>query len=291
MHLTAFAARGVGVSLVLLSTLAHADPTKDACIDSNTNAQRLRLSGKFSGSRAELIKCSAPQCPAILREDCARRLDELEASQPTLVLDVKDQEGHDLTDVRVKVDGTVLTDRLNGTAEPVDPGIHQFTLEVAGQAPVTRTFVIKESEKGRRERIVYTLATSSDVAPVVAPHGSWSTQRWLGLGAGGLGVAGVIVGSVFGSLAAAAWNAQKSVCGSTPTCTSMDHASAVTDHDHLTTDGTASTAAFIAGGVLVAGGAVLFFTAPKARATSTGTLTVIPSLAPGRFTLGLDASF
>jgi hypothetical protein len=87
------------------------------------------------------------------------------------------------------------------------------------------------------------------------------TQKILGLTAGGAGVAGIAVGSVFGLLAMSAWNQQKIDCaGSTP-ATCSDHASALNDHSTMNTDGAISTAGFIAGGALLVTGAVLFFTA------------------------------
>jgi hypothetical protein len=41
---------------------------------------------------------------------------DLERAQPTVVFDVKDDAGNDLTDVKVTVDGNPLADKLTGTA-------------------------------------------------------------------------------------------------------------------------------------------------------------------------------
>jgi hypothetical protein len=105
-----------------------------------------------------------------------------------------------------------------------------------------------------------------------------------------LGVVGVGVGSVFGLLASSAWSSAKNACGGdTSHCT--DVSSANSYKSMTTTDGTLSTAAFIAGGVLIAGGALLFFTgAPQASGTQ-ATLAVAPALAPGQAGIGMTGSF
>jgi hypothetical protein len=104
----------------------------------------------------------------MVRDDCARRLDELDKAQPTIVFEVKDASGRDVTDVKVTMDGKALTERLNGRPVPVDVGEHFFTFEVDVQPPVTltRTLVLAEGEKGRRERIVLGRARASAPAPV-----------------------------------------------------------------------------------------------------------------------------
>jgi hypothetical protein len=272
----------------VLAPGARADVTKDQCIDANASAQRLRLAGKLGAAHRALLTCADSACPGMVRDDCSRRLDELDRAQPTIILDVKDPVGNDLTDVRVN-DGTPLTDRLDGVARRVDPGVHVFTFEVGGQPVATRKLVIQESEKGRRETIVIAPAT---VAPSPDQHreGGVQGRRLLGLGVGGVGVAGVVVGSIFGGLADAAWHDQKSACGSPASCTNAGHAAALSDHTSLTTDGAVSTTAFIAGGALLAAGIVLFLTAPP-RAATAGRLTIVPAVGPGQASIAVTARF
>lgn len=267
---------------------ARADLTKDQCVEANTSAQRLRLAGKLGAARAELRLCADPSCPAIVRDDCTLRIDEVGVAQPTIVFDVKDATGGDVADAKVTMDGAVLPGRLDGTARMVDPGEHVFTFEVAGSLPVKRTFVIKEGEKQRRERIVVAVASAaSPVAPSSSP--GLGTQRIAGIALGGAGIAGVAVGAVFGALAASAWSKQQADCGSSP-CSATGHQSALNDHTTLTTDGAVSTAAFIVGGALLAGGTVLFLTAPRRAPSGTG-FQVSPGLGPHEATLGLRGTF
>ena len=154
-----------------------------------------------------------------------------------------------------------------------------------------RHLVINEQEKGRRERIILANGAASLAVPGRdAAPARRDGQRIAGLSLGGLGVAGVVVGSVFGALATAAWNDQKSACGTPASCTSAGHAAALGDHSTLLTDGAVSTAAFIAGGVLLSGGAVLFFTAPG-RASPATAFSIAPAVSTKEASMILRASF
>jgi hypothetical protein len=92
---------------------------------------------------------------------------------------------------------------------------------------------------------------------------SWGTPKVLALVAGGVGVAGIAVGSIFGLMTISQKNQQQTICGSTPSCTTSDHTQAVNDHSAAASDGLISNVGFIAGGALLVGGAVLFFAVPS----------------------------
>src|SRR3954467_7734926 len=83
-------------AMVTFATLrANADLPKAQCVAAHTNGQSLRRQGKLAEARDQLRMCSDPKCP--MSTDCIRRLDELENAQPTVVFDVKDSSGHDLS--------------------------------------------------------------------------------------------------------------------------------------------------------------------------------------------------
>jgi hypothetical protein len=297
------AALGLTLALSLVSASASAQQlTKDQCIEANTRAQHLRTDGKLSESRELLRKCADPACPAIIRSDCTKRIDELQTVQPTIAFDVKDASGAAVSAVKVTVDGKLLADKLDGTALPVDPGQHDFTFEAQGQPVVRRTLIVIEGVKARREVIVLGSADGTVPAPPPPPPPAplvtekdpfaheapasatpsgvgMGTQKLLGLIAGGVGVAGIAVGGVFGAMTISEKNKQVDACGSA--CSPAAHAQGATDHSNALTDGTISTVAFIAGGALLVGGAVLFFTAaPSSQQPTTG-FVVAPSVGPG----------
>jgi hypothetical protein len=299
------------------SPLVLADVTKDQCVDANGKGQELRREGKLTAAREQLRLCSHPACPAMVRDDCTKRLDDLERAQPTIAFEVKDASGADVSAVQVTMDGKPLAERLDGTALPVDIGEHVFTFEVAGQPPVTRTLVLTEGAKGRRERIALGKATPSTTPPVppapspapvpeanapagAAPGstviepaptaGGMGTQKILGLVAGGVGVAGIAVGSIFGLMTSSEINQQKTDCASPTSC--PNRARATSDHSAGSSDGAISTVAFIAGGALLAAGGILFFMGGQApESTATTGLVITPGVGPGGGGMSIRGKF
>ena len=123
------------VTALMPTAPAGAETNKERCVNANADAQALRQDNKLTAAREQLALCVDPACPAIVREDCAKRLDDLERAQPTIVFDVKDSSGSDMSAVTVTVDGKPLAERLVGTALKVDPGEHVFLFTVVGRAP------------------------------------------------------------------------------------------------------------------------------------------------------------
>jgi hypothetical protein len=324
-----FFALALAPSLVLRTTPAFADPpvTKDQCIDADAKAQPLRRAGRLAAARAELAVCVNRQCPGMVRDDCAQRLDEINRAQPTFVFDAKDTADNDINAVKVTVDGEKLADRLDGSPLAVDPGAHTFAFETPGQPTTIRRLVVREGEKGRIEHIWFAGTPSAAAiplavgapsaaatsAPPLAGGGASTTraaafapsppssaeggsrgggpQRTWGLVLGGAGLAGVAVGTVYGLMAASAWSDSKNECS--PGCSAQDHAAASSDHDKTITDGTVSTVAFIAGGVFLVGGIALFASAPgdSGREATHAAWAVTPSVGPSGGRLDVKGEF
>jgi hypothetical protein len=110
--------------------------------------------------------------------------------------------------------------------------------------------------------------------------------------AGGVGLAGIAGGAVFGLLASASWNSAKNNCPSAQHCT--NHSAAVADHDSAELWATTSTVAFATGGALVATAIVLLLTAPSeqpVRPAATPSLAVTPAIGSGGAGLVVAGSF
>jgi hypothetical protein len=105
------------------------------------------------------------------------------------------------------------------------------------------------------------------------PASPGSTQRVLAIVAGGVGVAGLAVGSVFGFVAKGHNDDAAAHCAG-----SQCDATGISLLDQARSAATVSTVGFIAGGALVAGGVVLWLTAPRG-ASSTG-IHLAPDAAP-----------
>ncbi len=285
----AIAAVFVAVQLVAMTAsedAALAQVAKAECVKANADAQKDRLAGHFGTARDKLTVCADASCPPMVRDDCTRRIDELERAQPTFVFEVKDPGGSDVSAVRVTVDGQLLTDKLIGRPLAVDPGEHVFTFAVEGHATLTRTFVVNEGEKSRRELLQLgphvgapTPAQGPGLAAEAGDRAGLRAPRVAGIALGAAGVVGIGLGTVFGLLSISAAHQQGVDCMSSTSCRS--YTAALSDHATATTDGAISTIALISGGALLATGAVLWFTVGRPRERNGApAVAVVPLLGP-----------
>ena len=288
------------VSVMLLSSGGHAraaDPSASECLDASAASLRLDSLHRLRAERAELLICAALSCPADVRNECIRRVDDVNAAIPTIMFEVKDAAGNDLSAVKVSMDGQTLTDRLEGIALPIDPGAHLFTFEAGGQTLVRKHFVIREGEKRRRESIVLGTAASpaqhraSDESPSPpspldrAPATPQSPEkapphraaRPLSLIAAAAGVAGLGLGTVFGLRAMSKRDDARAACPGL--CADQ---AGVTLWRDAARAGTVSTIAFAVGGAGVLGAAALWL----ASGTATpATPSVDVAVGPGTMAL------
>jgi hypothetical protein len=258
---------------VVLQSLPAAgdDPTTAECLAASEDSFTSRSMHRFRMERSQLLMCSAPSCPADVRLECIRRADETNAAIPTIVFEAKDAAGNDLGAVRVTMDGEVLAERLEGMALDVDPGEHRFVFETAGSLAVRKTFIISVSQKGRRETITFGPPVSSRGAemPSTEVSSGLGTQKILALVAEGIGAVGLGVGSAFGLVALSTKNDAESVCPNL--CV---NASGVNKWSDAKRAADVSTVAFLAGGLALAGGAVLWFTARTAPLMGDATVAI-----------------
>jgi hypothetical protein len=107
------------------------------------------------------------------------------------------------------------------------------------------------------------------VTAMIPPLPDTSTgraQRIAGIAMGGAGFAGVMVASIFGAQAIAINDSSQGHCRG-----NQCDADGVAMREKAVARGNISTGTFIAGAALLAGGAVVYFTAPKQPGSSVGT--------------------
>jgi hypothetical protein len=143
----------IAMSLCLLASRgAWADPPpKAACAHAAEEGQRLRAESKLREARESFTACAAERCPALIRSDCSGWLAEVEAAVPTVVIRAipAEEPGRELYEVEVRVDGVVLTSRLDGHELPVNPGEHHFSFGAPGRVPAEDDIVVRAGEKHR----------------------------------------------------------------------------------------------------------------------------------------------
>ena len=264
------------LSLVLVVALSPAvafaaPPTKEQCIAANEAEQYLREAHKLREAREKLLLCVSDACPGPVREDCAQRLEEVTRATPSIVFEVKDVAGHDVPGVQTTVDGRAVAGSA-GTAIEVDPGEHTFAFVAGGGPTETRRLVIVEGIKERHETIVMksagTAVSGAEVAPTAsdAPASQTETSHlsgppllsWVAFGVGGVGLA---VGVIAGVIAGDKHSTLAGECDNGAGTCAPQYAG---DLDGFHSARTWSTVGYVVGALGFAGGAVLWFTAPKA---------------------------
>lgn len=245
------------VAVLATTSSARAEsPTKSECVAANETAQDLRTAGKLRAARKKLAICTADSCPGAIREDCAQRLQEVDAAVPTVMIEAVDASGHDLTNVRVVMDGAPLVTQLGGTAIEVDPGEHRFVLDAEGFSRKTDTVLVREGERNRGLRVVLDAIPAPPARPT-----DGSTMRNVGIGVGAAGAVGVVVGSILGFVAKSTYDhALRDECGGNVNgCSSQGASDGATAHNQAAV----ATAGFVLGGALLVAGAAFYFTAPR----------------------------
>jgi hypothetical protein len=300
--------RAIGAFGFLLLSLASASTAraddKTACVDAYGKAQRLRSANQLVSARAQLRSCAQTSCPKFIAKDCAAWLGDVESLIPSVVPFARDSNGAELSSATVSMDGTVIAEQLDGHAIEVDAGRHTFTFTFGDGRKADQTYVVLEGQKAQRVGVTMAAAAPSTAAPssasaeqvstVPAPVSTsgWNGRKTLAVVVGGVGLAGVAVGSVFGLNAFSSYSSQQSDCRSPGNCS---RAQAQTDHDNAVTASTISTISFAAGGALVVTGAVLFFTAPRGNERVEGSASagwqVAPTAGPGAAGLLLRGRF
>ena len=253
--LLSIAVAGAGMAI---PALALATPSKQQCVDDNAAAQELRRQSHFAAASEHLERCALESCPAIVRDDCTRLLNDLKTAQPSVVFEVRSPSGMDIVSVRVSVDGKTLADHLNGTPLKIDPGLHSFTFAAPGKPAMTKTFLVREGELLRHELVVLGgLAIPAAPGATEGPGSGRNTYQTIGMSAAAVGLLGVALGTGFGLKARSAWDQAKSVCGGDPNhCLDAPRANAL--RSQAMSAGAISTTAFVTGGALIVGGAFLY---------------------------------
>jgi hypothetical protein len=174
---------------------ARADD-KHTCIEASENAQQLRLDGKLTEARARLLDCMRPECPVIVRQDCEQWTSQVLAAIPTVVPGARDDQGRDVFDVRVSMDGMLVAERLDGRPIPVDPGVHSFRFEAMAAAGASAEVQVLVRAGEQNRPITVTLGRAAPATPVApsstgAAPGSVRTVGWIlaGVGVAALGTA------------------------------------------------------------------------------------------------------
>jgi len=202
------------------------------------------------------------------------RADKLEPDLARVIVVVPKESR--VTGLVVERDGTPIDAAEWSTPMPIDGGPHTLRAAAPGKKAWT-TQIIVAGPRSQSTVSVPMLESETGPAPVPpsgarlaeqpgpSPKDEGGTQRLIGLVAGGVGIVAIGAGAFFGLKARSTYDDAVGTCNPARQCpqSGLDKAG------DASSQATLSTVSFIAGGALLAGGAVLYFTAPHA-AKATG---------------------
>jgi hypothetical protein len=254
------------------------DPTSGTLINL---ADCYEKAGRFSAAWSTFVDAAAVsrRTGNADREQVAKdRALALEPKLSRIIITVTG--GDQVPDLVVKRDGKIVGKAQWGLAVPVDPGIHAVAVSAPGRktwaqsvtitaSGSTVTIEVPELQPGlptatppvtpatqqTEPNAAVVGGASSGASSAEKAPGGLSDQKIGAIAVGGVGLAGVVVGSIFGLKAMSKHNDADALC--TPQC--YDQA-AVDLRDQSMHAGNVSTVAFVVGGVGLAGAAFLWFT-------------------------------
>jgi hypothetical protein len=227
----------------------------------------LGFEGKVASAWATFNECVAMARKANDRraDDAANQAKLLELKLARLRLDVAPENRS--AAIQVLRDGKPIDPAAWDTPAPVDPGTHTITAEEPGKRRWQTTVVI-EAKPGVISVAIPALEDApADPGAAPLPNApAWGAQRYAGVAVGGVGVAGVVIGAIFGALTMKKLGDAKSQGHCDQDWATCDATGFQMRQDAM---GTAhgSTATFVIGGVALATGILVFATAPSGSST------------------------
>jgi hypothetical protein len=156
------------LALVASPALAAAKPKgKPACVVAFEQAQEKRRKGRLMAAKEQLLSCARRSCGDIVQRECTTMLDQVRIETPTVVFAVTDARGELLTDVQVKMDGRVITSRLDGRAVSVDPGTHVFSFSTPEGQSTEQQSTIFEGAASQRVAVTFPPREVLEPAPEI----------------------------------------------------------------------------------------------------------------------------
>lgn len=278
---------GIGTLLYLADCYEKSGRTASAWATFREAASMAQEAGQQDRARAGLDRAER------LRPQLSKLTIELSGTDAEL-------EGVEVHYLQAESGDRAMASAAVGTAVPVDPGTYTVKVKAPGYQTYEGQVTVGGNAASEKHVVPPLALAPEEAAPVDEPppaeepatpgdeapsENNW--QKPTGIALAGAGVVGVALGAVFGLVAMDQNNQAIDAGCSNDACNSRDGSELT---DQALTSATVSTVAFAVGGVLLAGGAVLYFTAPKSAGPKkkSGSVSVVDfefagSARPGNF--------
>jgi hypothetical protein len=121
----------------------------DVCAAAFTAAQQRQQSGDLVAARQLYERCADEGCGVEVWQSCMTGEIKLHSEVPSVVVAVSDHNGEPLVDVKVEMDGRLLTSKLDGLALPINPGTHEFLFFAGKEAFAPQTVTVGVGDRNR----------------------------------------------------------------------------------------------------------------------------------------------
>jgi hypothetical protein len=259
-------------------------------------AECLELDRRFASAWLRYKELAARANAAHQAPAEKRALDKAAALEPKLArLTIATSAVANVDRLEILRDGAKVDRPEWDLAVPIDSGEHRIEARAPGYAGWSQTVTVTEAgplsvsiPPLARENTDAQAAPPPEIAkPIVEPAPTTSTQRTIGLIVAGTGVVAAGVGIVFGLVASSKNDdaLRPENCPEAMRC----RASGLALTEEAKDAATVSTVSFVAAGILLAGGAFLFFTAPRAQPSQA--LRVVPRIGARTGGIAFEGAF
>ncbi|MFZ5891632.1 MAG: hypothetical protein ACOY0T_11315 [Myxococcota bacterium] len=149
LSVTAIATLAGVAGLVIDPSVARAEDVAQQCATSYETAQRERARGAFLEATQAAQACSQIECNALIVQECIKLLEQFKSETPTIVFSARNGRGEEIANVRVEMDGKLVTEHIDGMAIAVNPGLHVFRFQTEGEDPVEIKHTARVGDKNR----------------------------------------------------------------------------------------------------------------------------------------------
>jgi hypothetical protein len=238
-----------------------ATPARDTtdCLDANERSITLENEGKDLAARENLRACAALKCPTEVREECERRLTEINQAIPSILFEFSDGQGNPVKVTQVRRDGELQSAQGSQVLLEADPGPHVFVFEAPGYAAARSELLVTARQQRRLERVTFSATLQAPEEAASSTKQGLPGQRLAALILGGTSVVAAGVGATFGLMAAHRDHDVDKVCDAHFCANPADTQKSKT----AVAQGNLSTIFFALAAGAAGGGLLLWFTAPE----------------------------
>src|SRR6266700_4057586 len=122
---------------------------KRACAQYYYKAKENIQAGHLLDAKETLGRCARAVCGSFLQQECTTLYTQMENDVPSVVPVVLDAAETPGAAFEVRVDGELLTSKLDGIAIPVNPGWHEFTFSTEGSTFATQKILLAQGQRNR----------------------------------------------------------------------------------------------------------------------------------------------